>query len=137
MILKRYFNNKRFLVIILSGIVLIGAGYLLRLRTDSINEPIFCTQEAKLCPDGSYVGRTGPNCEFAECPEIGFLPDGYTLENYSIEKVLDGSCLKHSDCQTPGEYLIQSRCPFTSLCLENKCTVICPESKDATWTEAK
>jgi hypothetical protein len=27
-----------------------------------------CTQEAKLCPDGSYVGRTGPNCEFAPCP---------------------------------------------------------------------
>lgn len=27
-----------------------------------------CTQEAKLCPDGSYVGRTGPNCEFAACP---------------------------------------------------------------------
>jgi hypothetical protein len=27
-----------------------------------------CTQEAKLCPDGSYVGRTGINCEFATCP---------------------------------------------------------------------
>lgn len=27
-----------------------------------------CTQEAKQCPDGSYVGRTGPNCEFAPCP---------------------------------------------------------------------
>lgn len=27
-----------------------------------------CTQEAKLCPDGSSVGRTGPNCEFAACP---------------------------------------------------------------------
>ena len=27
-----------------------------------------CTQEAKQCPDGSYVGRTGPNCEFAACP---------------------------------------------------------------------
>lgn len=27
-----------------------------------------CTQEAKLCPDGSSVSRTGPNCEFAECP---------------------------------------------------------------------
>lgn len=27
-----------------------------------------CTQEAKLCPDGSYVSRTGPNCEFAPCP---------------------------------------------------------------------
>lgn len=29
-----------------------------------------CTQEAKQCPDGSYVSRTGPNCEFAECPEV-------------------------------------------------------------------
>lgn len=28
-----------------------------------------CTMEAKLCPDGSAVGRTGPNCEFAACPE--------------------------------------------------------------------
>ena len=27
-----------------------------------------CTQEAKICPDGSSVGRTGPNCEFASCP---------------------------------------------------------------------
>jgi hypothetical protein len=29
---------------------------------------VFCTQEAKLCSDGSYVGRTGPNCEFTKCP---------------------------------------------------------------------
>ncbi len=29
-----------------------------------------CTTEAKLCPDGSAVGRTGPNCEFAECPAV-------------------------------------------------------------------
>lgn len=26
-----------------------------------------CTMEAKLCPDGSYVGRTGPTCEFTPC----------------------------------------------------------------------
>lgn len=32
-------------------------------------EPVYCTMEAKLCPDGSYVGRTGPNCEFTACPE--------------------------------------------------------------------
>jgi len=30
--------------------------------------PVACTQEAKLCPDGSTVTRTGPNCEFTECP---------------------------------------------------------------------
>jgi hypothetical protein len=27
-----------------------------------------CTLEALMCPDGSSVGRSGPNCEFAECP---------------------------------------------------------------------
>lgn len=30
--------------------------------------PVACTMEAKLCPDGSAVGRVGPNCEFAPCP---------------------------------------------------------------------
>jgi hypothetical protein len=33
-----------------------------------INQPVACDQDAKLCPDGSAVGRTGPNCEFAACP---------------------------------------------------------------------
>ena len=28
-----------------------------------------CSEEAKQCPDGSYVARTGPSCEFAACPE--------------------------------------------------------------------
>ncbi|MBI2595990.1 hypothetical protein HYW46_04635 [Candidatus Daviesbacteria bacterium] len=27
-----------------------------------------CAQDARLCPDGSYVKRTGPKCEFAVCP---------------------------------------------------------------------
>jgi hypothetical protein len=27
-----------------------------------------CTLEALICPDGSSVGRVGPNCEFAPCP---------------------------------------------------------------------
>jgi hypothetical protein len=30
-----------------------------------------CTMDAKLCPDGSYVGRIAPNCEFAPCPGNG------------------------------------------------------------------
>ncbi len=32
-----------------------------------------CTEEAKLCPDGSAVGRTGPNCEFSPCPGDGVM----------------------------------------------------------------
>ena len=30
---------------------------------------VVCTMEAKQCPDGSYVARTGPNCEFTPCPK--------------------------------------------------------------------
>ena len=37
---------------------------------------IFCTQEAKQCPDGSYVSRTGPNCEFTLCPSEALCEGG-------------------------------------------------------------
>lgn len=36
---------------------------------EQCEKQVFCTAEAKLCPDGSGVGRIGPNCEFALCPE--------------------------------------------------------------------
>ena len=36
--------------------------------------PMACTQEAMICPDGSAVGRVGPNCEFAPCPEATPTP---------------------------------------------------------------
>jgi hypothetical protein len=32
--------------------------------------------EAKLCPDGSYVGRTGPKCEFTPCPTLTSTSSG-------------------------------------------------------------
>ena len=34
------------------------------------SQPVACTTEAKICPDGTAVGRTGPNCEFAACPDV-------------------------------------------------------------------
>jgi hypothetical protein len=33
-----------------------------------------CTREAKLCPDGSAVGRTAPDCAFAPCPGDAAMP---------------------------------------------------------------
>jgi len=32
------------------------------------DDAVFCTMDAKMCPDGSYVGRQGPSCAFAPCP---------------------------------------------------------------------
>lgn len=36
--------------------------------TTTPDEPVACTMDAKQCPDGSYVGRSGLNCEFV-CPK--------------------------------------------------------------------
>ncbi|HWB80210.1 MAG TPA: hypothetical protein VG755_34830 [Nannocystaceae bacterium] len=33
-----------------------------------------CTRDAKLCPDGSAVGRTGPDCTFPPCPGDQTMP---------------------------------------------------------------
>lgn len=38
-------------------------------------EGIVCTMDAMQCPDGSYVGRTGPNCEFV-CPAAASTTGG-------------------------------------------------------------
>lgn len=61
------FNNMKFIWIIILGVVVIALAGGFYLYFTKENEPVFCTQEAKLCPDGSYVGRTGPRCEFAAC----------------------------------------------------------------------
>ena len=52
---------------------LFGMKYQLLLEESNTPIPFFppakaCTLEAKLCADGSSVGRVGPNCEFAPCP---------------------------------------------------------------------
>jgi len=31
-------------------------------------QPVICSHIAKACPDGTYVYRTGPKCEFTKCP---------------------------------------------------------------------
>jgi len=60
---------------IIIGLAILVAGAFQLVKNDSnsaelpvINNPKGCTAEAKLCSDGSAVGRSGPNCEFAECP---------------------------------------------------------------------
>lgn len=55
-------------VMVLALASYVGGGSVLYKLPDGIR-PTACTMEAKVCPDGSAVGRTGPNCEFAACPE--------------------------------------------------------------------
>ncbi len=45
---------------------------------------VACTMEAKVCPDGTAVGRTGPNCEFAQCPDQTSGWKTYTNTQYGF-----------------------------------------------------
>lgn len=77
-------NNKGFIpiliVLTIVGVLALGGGIYYYLVKNS-QKSIGCTQEAKVCPDGSAVGRTGPNCEFAVCPEVktGILEGRITI----------------------------------------------------------
>jgi len=53
------------------------------------NGAVACTMDAKVCPDGSYVGRIGPKCEFAPCET---RPSGLPLtdeERIALQKELE------------------------------------------------
>lgn len=55
---------------------------------------VVCGQEEKLCPDGFPVYRTGPNCEFADCP----LPDLTGNDKYDCQ-IINGEWLdQYQEC---------------------------------------
>ena len=71
-----------FIAILLIAAAAAGAFYFP--KPQPWTEKVACTMEAKPCPDGSYVGRTGPNCDFAACPtptpSPSATPDTATIE---------------------------------------------------------
>lgn len=54
-------------IAVIVALILVGGGYYYLVQ--SPKGEMACSAEAKLCPDGSSLGRSGPNCEFAACPE--------------------------------------------------------------------
>ncbi len=44
------------------------------------DDNVACTMDAKVCPDGSYVGRVAPDCSFARCPGPTQEPTGCDKE---------------------------------------------------------
>ncbi len=57
-------------------------------------KPVVCTMEAKICPDGTAVGRTAPNCEFAACPS----PNPKPIPKQSDSGILVGKVLLGPVC---------------------------------------
>lgn len=64
-------NNAIYAIVAAVAIAILGLAWFFMLKTQpSGTNPnmVACTMEAKICPDGTAVGRSGPKCEFAACP---------------------------------------------------------------------
>lgn len=72
------------------------------------SEPIACTMDAKMCPDGSYVGRVGPSCEFEKCPDYTPATPVKIGQNVTINGV----------SITPTKLVEDSRCPTDVQCIQ-------------------
>lgn len=66
----KHSKNKELLFAVAAVLLAVGVAVLAWVSSSEPKptEPVYCTQDAKICPDGSYVGRIGPKCEFAPCP---------------------------------------------------------------------
>jgi hypothetical protein len=69
-----------------------------------------CNADAKICPDGSSVGRTGPRCEFQACPS----PDATFAR---IETYLGGRDGGLGLTLNPREVISDSRCAEGVQCI--------------------
>ena len=135
--------KHQFLWGILVGTLLTMGAYLTYEKVEAPTEPagVACTMDARLCPDGSSVGRVGPSCDFAPCPPIQKLDDLVRLESPKIGdaissplvvqgtargtwffegsfpvvlKASDGTPIAKGPAQASGEWMTTEFVPFTA-----------------------
>lgn len=101
------------IVIGVAALAIIVALWVVNVRTAEAPGPQACTADAKVCPDGSAVGRTGPNCEFAQCPTPTTTTGPVSLQA-RIDQEVNGLGVRI----TPLEVLEDSRCPIDVQCIQ-------------------
>lgn len=69
-----------------------------------------CTMEALVCPDGTSVGRVGPDCAFAPCP--GTTDDTDTTDGGGVSSEKGGLA---------GVVLVGPTCPVVQVGMEEEC----------------
>ncbi len=110
---------KKALWAIVAGAVIITFGvYIVMSGVNTMPQEHACTTEAKICPDGSAVGRTGPNCEFATCPEPTTPnPVPAAQSPATVTAALNQKVSALGVSITPLEIISDSRCPAGVQCI--------------------
>lgn len=80
-------------------------------RSPVVPEQVACPADAKLCPDGSAVVRSGPNCQFAPCPSAPVETDTVRVTAPLPESVV-GSPLTVTG-QARGTWYFEASFPVT------------------------
>lgn len=96
--------KKNIIIIGIAILVILGCVYFVIQDKEpelEIGAGVVCTSEAKQCPNGTYVGRSGPKCEFTKCPgiELPHLEDDYE-EPFGIQ--LPENVISEKDCEAEG-----------------------------------
>jgi len=98
----------KILIILIILIVLAGIWLGLKFIIDgSPVGPVACTMDAKLCPDGSYVSRIPPKCDFTPCPETK------TVKLYYYSYELDRDEYGNIACSRNGLVSVGREIPIT------------------------
>lgn len=85
-----------------------------------------CTADAKVCPDGSTVGRVAPSCNFAACPVVNQCPSGSYLSNGACITCPNGVAVSPS---LAGCQVNNPTCPSGTTLINGTCqinTTVCP-----------
>ncbi|MBU3896131.1 DUF1460 domain-containing protein [Patescibacteria group bacterium] len=83
--------SKNVLISFIALAVLIASAGIY-LFTGKTQKSVICTQEAKVCPDGSTVSRVAPECEFAACaPKEDTLVDFGKWDDKSLNDFIESS----------------------------------------------
>lgn len=86
MFLSRASKKEKWVFASVSLILLsVGVFLLTWSKNPAYRDSGVCTADAKLCSDGSYVGRSGPDCKFTACPEQE-MESSSTFGNDHVEK---------------------------------------------------
>ncbi|MFA6257350.1 MAG: hypothetical protein WCT29_03545 [Candidatus Paceibacterota bacterium] len=106
---------KKSFAILLVLLVIAGSYYLIFFKQAAapepeLDEPYACTMDALICPDGSAVGRTGPKCEFAACPNV-------PVEDSGDVKVGETKNVNGLNI-TVNKIVSDSRCPADAVCIQ-------------------
>ncbi|MBU4217048.1 hypothetical protein L6270_04435 [Candidatus Parcubacteria bacterium] len=91
-------KRNNVIIVLAVFVVVIGGLLIYRMKVISNTPRQACAFETKACLDGSVVGRTGLNCEFAACPPV----NENATPKLSEEEALD---IGKRECVKDGEYL--------------------------------